>query len=489
MARAIDERVPEEDMSESKRGPETTDQSAADVCSSNTVRPAETLVLAAGSDPGGWKLVKRALAGRFTVAYSIDLAGTLELLARERPTVLLLCSALLDTSTNACLKSVTASHPDLKVIVLGAASRAAKAYDNVVYLGASIRPSDLLSTVRELCSEDTGACPPEEGGEVDLPAYREMVIGSSPSMRRAVETLRRVAKVDVTVLLSGESGTGKELFARRLHCLSGRARGPFRAVNLPAVPGELFESVLFGHERGAFTGATEQRAGVFEQAHKGTLFLDEIASTDIVLQSKLLRTIQEGEFERVGGQGPTPCDTRIVAATNVDLVEAVKRKEFREDLYHRLSVIVIDIPPLRRRAEDIPFLVEMFCKKYAQKFGIPTPEIESNAISSLQKCEWQGNVRELENRVQRALLLARGDKLQAEDFLEDSQGDEGAWRIHFGGCEHSLEQVEHAYIAQVLERHEGNQSKAAQVLGIDRKTLRAKRQRAVDFAPTKLLSV
>lgn len=461
-------------MSDSKSTPTTSKQ---------------TLVLAAGSNPDGWKLVKRALTGRFTVAYSIDLAGTMELLGREKPRVLLLCSALLDTNTDSCLDKVTKAHPALQVIVLSSAPQPKKARENVAYLDGSVRPSDLLSTVRELSSDPPSKVASDEGSEPDLPAYREMVIGNSSAMRKAVETLRRVAGVDVTVLLSGESGTGKELFARRVHCMSSRARGPFRAVNLPAVPGELFESVLFGHERGAFTGATAQRTGVFEQADHGTLFLDEVASTDLILQTKLLRAIQEGEIERVGSQGPIACDARIVAATNIDLKDAVERKEFREDLYHRLSVITIDIPPLRRRPEDIPLLVDSFSKKYAKKFGIAVPEIDSKTMTALQRCEWQGNVRELENRVQRALLLSRGEKLVTEDFLGESDNSDAAWRIHFGGCEHSLEQVEHAYITQVLERHEGNQSKAAQVLGIDRKTLRAKRQRSVDLAPAKLLSV
>jgi two-component system response regulator HydG len=270
--------------------------------------------------------------------------------------------------------------------------------------------------------------------------------------------------------------------------MSARARGPFRAVNLPAVPHELFESVLFGHERGAFTGAVTQSTGAFEQAHEGTLFLDEIASLALAVQPKLLRVIQEGEVEPVGGRGPKQCDVRVVAAANLDLVEAVRRREFREDLYHRLSVVTIEIPPLRQRVEDIPLLVSFFVDKYAAKFGRSVPEVSGEAMVALQREPWTGNVRELENCVQRALVLASGDRLERDDFVL-SRPERSASRIHFACCDYCLEDVEKAYIERVLEHTDGNQSQAARILGIDRKTLRAKRERFGSVGRHELQSV
>jgi DNA-binding NtrC family response regulator len=452
-------------------------------------RRSKPFVLVVGGYPDSWKNAKRALAGQCAVAYAIDLAGTRELLARGNPTALLIYSDLLDATIDESLDTLATHHPELKIIVIGGGRK--RDMRGGVHLGEDVSPSALLAAIQESSTEGADASDLKQQ-ECALPAYREMVLGKSPVMRKAIEMIRRVARTDVSVLLSGESGTGKELFARRLHCLSRRARGPFRALNLPAIPGELFESVLFGHERGSFTGAVDKSVGAFEQASGGTLFLDEVASTDYALQAKLLRAIQEGEIERVGGRSQIKCDTRIVAASNVDLEEAVSRQEFREDLYHRLSVIVIEIPPLRRRVEDIPLLVDAFLRRYAKEFEIPVPELGSETMEVLQRQEWSGNVRQLENSVQRALLLNHKPTLRPEDFLGERRAKSAAWGINFGSCEHSLQHIEHAYIEQVLERHEGNQSKAAQVLGIDRKTLRTKRQRATGSqapAETRLHSV
>jgi len=454
----------------------------------------ESLVLAAGADPGRWQCVQKALGGELAVAFAIDLRGTLDLLAREKPSLLILCSDLIDASVEECLDRLDKRAPStLRVIVIGrdgaCSSAETPSRPRTVHLKADSVREGLLTAAKALLEIDSGrrTCKRAEirqrgaQGEdelFDFPAYRPMVLGKSPAMRKVVETLRRVARVDVTVLLSGETGTGKELFARRIHCMSDRARGPFRAVSLPAVPNELFESVLFGHERGAFTGAIANTTGAFEQSREGSLFLDEVSSLGLESQPKLLRAIQEKEIERVGARGPVACDTRIVAATNAPLADAVAQGAFREDLFHRLSVVTIEIPPLRRRPEDIPLLAEFFVKKYVKEFRLEeVPELGAEAIQALKAHEWSGNVRELENRVQKALLLNTGGALEATDLFEEPRGLGAASPIHFGGCKYSLAEVEQAYISEVIQHTEGNQSRAAQILEIDRKTLRTKLQK------------
>ena len=441
----------------------------------------ESLILAAGADPGRWKLVQRALAGELPVAFSIDLCGTLDLVSREKPAVLVLCSDLLDASVEECLSRLESSaHDSMGLIVIGDCAADTACSTRRVHLEEVAIAEELPRAVRELsgASEAPSPCAHRDADLFDFPANRPMVLGSSRAMRKVLDVIRRVASVDVTVLLYGETGTGKELIARRIHCMSHRARKPFRAVSLPAVPNELFESILFGHERGAFTGAVCHNAGAFEQAQGGTLFLDEVSSLRMEAQPKLLRAIQEKEIERVGAREPLACDVRIVAATNRDLGEAVAAQEFREDLYHRLSVVTLEVPPLRRRPEDIPQLVHFFLQRYAEEYGRDIPVVSRAAQQALAAHDWSGNVRELENRTQRALLLSNRDTLCPEDFFTEPFASAAGSGIHFGKCELSLAEVEHAYIEEVMVRTEGNQSRAAQILEIDRKTLRAKLQRA-----------
>ena len=457
------------------------------------------LILVAGSNPSRWQLVQRALAGRFPVSFAVDLRGTLDLVARQRPPVLLLSSALLDADVETCLERLSRQHPELQIIVIRDGSADTRPtppkgqpcscidLDAVPEMLEPMVEAMLPSRRPVPAAAARGASAPKGGATAarrdpdddlfDFPASRPLVLGTSAPMQRVAEVIRRVAPTDVTVLLGGESGTGKELFARRIHCMSLRARGPFRAVSLPSVPAELFESVMFGHERGAFTGAVAQSPGCFEKAQQGTLFLDEISSLKLECQPKLLRAIQEREVERVGAREPLACDVRIIAATNVDLRRMVAEQSFREDLYHRLSVITLELPPLRRHAEDIPALLDFFLRRYARAFNCTVPELAADALGLLQRHRWPGNVRELENRVQRALLLGRRDKpLRAEDLLQD-EPERSSASFQFDSCEHSLASVEQAYIERVLEHTEGNQSRAAQLLQIDRKTLRAKLQK------------
>src|SRR6187431_77021 len=245
---------------------------------------------------------------------------------------------------------------------------------------------------------------------------REFIVGPSKLTRDIVDLVQKVAKLSATVLILGESGTGKELLARLIHRESGKAEAPFIAVNLAAIPRELVESTLFGHERGSFTGAVKQQLGKFELASGGTLFLDEVGDLPIELQSKLLRAIQEGEIERVGGAKPIKTDFRLIAATNVDLEKAVKDGRFREDLYYRINVIPIKLPPLRDRTEDVPQLAEFFLRRYNSRFRKRIQGVTDSTMAMLKRYWWPGNIRELENLIERLVAVSDKDYIAEEDL-------------------------------------------------------------------------
>ncbi|HEY6196445.1 MAG TPA: sigma-54 dependent transcriptional regulator [Candidatus Eisenbacteria bacterium] len=295
------------------------------------------------------------------------------------------------------------------------------------------------------------------------------VVGESPAARAALELVRKVAGTDSTVLLRGESGTGKDLFARTLHALSRRAGGPWVKVNCGALPEALLESELFGHEKGAFTGAVRQKPGRFEDAHGGTLFLDEIGEMPPALQVKLLQAIEEKTFTRVGGNKPLTVDARIVAATNRPLEEMVKARTFREDLFFRLNVFPIVLPPLRERPGDVPRLVEHVLRRH----GAPPDKVAPAAMRALEGYAFPGNVRELEHTIERALILAGPDEITAQhlSFAQPEPSTVHAWvpRIPAEGL--SLEALEKELILQALERAAGNKSAAARLLGLTRRTL------------------
>jgi len=306
------------------------------------------------------------------------------------------------------------------------------------------------------------------------------IIGKSPGMLEVAENIQKVAPTKTTVLLLGESGTGKELFARAIHFLSPRREHPFVTINCAAIPRELLESELFGHEKGAFTGAEERKLGKFELANKGTVFLDEIGEMDMALQSKVLRTLQEGEIERVGGTSSIKVDIRIIAASNKDLERAVAEKSFREDLYYRLSVFPITIPPLRERKEDIPALVEHFISKYSAEMNLPKKDIAPDALEVLRDYPWKGNVRELENVIERALILCEGDTITPKDLRLNPVGYSGT--LTEIPLEGSLDEVartalkiaESRRIKKALEDTGGNKTKAAELLKVSYKTLLTK---------------
>ncbi len=345
----------------------------------------------------------------------------------------------------------------------------------------AMRTRALQSEVRELRREVSGLAQPGE-----------RLVGSSPALLEVFKTIGRVARGDVPVLITGESGTGKELVARAIHGASARASEPLIAVNAAAIPRELLESELFGHERGAFTGAVDARLGRFREANGGTLFLDEIGDMPVDLQAKLLRVLQSGEVTPVGGRRPERVDVRVVAATHTDLEEAVAEGRFREDLLYRLRVVPIHMPPLRERPEDIPTLAEHFLQRYGAELAEGQPVLAPATVERLIDHDWPGNVRELENAIKRALVLAGSEVLSPDDFgfltarppsvptaadLESLVVDEA--RLALRGPDPAvyrelLPRVERAVIETVLDETGGNQIRAAALLGINRNTLRKK---------------
>ena len=306
---------------------------------------------------------------------------------------------------------------------------------------------------------------------------REFVVGPSRSTRSVVELVQKVAKISATVLVLGESGTGKELLARMIHRESGRPTAPFVAVNLAAIPKELVESALFGHEKGAFTGAIRQQLGKFELAAGGTLFLDEIGDLKYELQAKLLRAIQEEEIERVGGTHPIKTDLRLIAATNVDLEKAVKDGRFREDLYYRLNVIPIRMPALRDRQEDLPELARFFLRKYSIKFRKNVQGIADSTLDILSSYWWPGNIRELENLIERLVAVSDKDWITDEDLpyeLHVAKLDTQDQTSTENLLERALSTFERNFIVRALEKSSWNVTATSRALGIPLSTLKFK---------------
>jgi DNA-binding NtrC family response regulator len=323
------------------------------------------------------------------------------------------------------------------------------------------------------------------------------IIGESAALERVLETLHTVAPTRATVLVQGESGTGKELIARTIHTQSDRNDGPFISINCAALPEALVESTLFGHEKGAFTGALKQVKGAFERANHGTLLLDEVSEMRLDLQAKLLRVLQEQEFERVGGSAPIHVDVRVIATTNRDLAAEVRAGRFREDLFYRLSVVPLRVPPLRERPEDIPLLVQAFAGRTAREIGRPVPAIDAETIALLQGYDWPGNVRELSHAVERAVILSPDVVLRPEAFSHERFGlaggpaggpgvapvpGNGSARPAGGGprivlTSFDIAEAEATLIVHALDATGQNRTRAADLLGISVRTLRNKLNR------------
>ncbi len=305
------------------------------------------------------------------------------------------------------------------------------------------------------------------------------IIGSSPTMVEVYKTIAKVAPTDATVLIQGESGTGKELVARSIHRLGGRKERPFQAVNCASVAESLLESELFGFVKGAFTGASTSKRGIFEVANQGTVFLDEIGDTTAAMQSKLLRVLESGEILPVGGTTPTHVDVRIIAATHRDLTVQVAQRKFREDLYYRLKVVTIELPALRERISDLPLLFDFFLRKYSARQG-KTFAVHPEVLSLLQSFSWPGNVRQLENVVERAVALNTSGVFAKEDLPEEIQISGAKPRRSARDSWPTLAEIEEQYIQEVIAAADGNLSRAAEILGIDRRTLYRRLDRATE---------
>jgi two-component system, NtrC family, response regulator HydG len=385
------------------------------------------------------------------------------------------------------LRAAKAILPDVDVILLtafGTVEEAVKAMKDGAYdfLTKPFRREQLIKLIdkalerRDLIEQNRDLKKQLE----DLRAKGQM-IGASPTWRRMMTLVEQVADSSATILIQGESGTGKELVARTIHERSARRNGPFVAVNCAALPETLLESELFGYEKGAFTGAAGRKEGRFELANGGTLFLDEVADLSLVTQPKILRVLQEGEFERLGGTRTIQIDVRIVAATNRDLSEMVKDKRFREDLYYRLNVITVRVPPLREHPEDIRLLAQHYLRVYSAKNGRKLEAFSSEAIARLESYAWPGNVRELENLVERSVLLARKDRIDAEDLPEEVMGVKRPPRdaiLELVGT--PLADIEERLLDETLRITGGNKTQAAELLGIDVRTVARKLERRKD---------
>jgi DNA-binding NtrC family response regulator len=381
------------------------------------------------------------------------------------------------------LQIVRENYPLAEVVMLSAASDVESAVQAVKLgayhvLPADAAPDAVRTTLAHAAErQDLSRQVLTLSAQVEEQGGREFVTGPSVVTREMMELVDKVAGLSATVLLLGESGTGKELIARRIHQRSGAPEAPFIPVNVAAIPRDLVESTLFGHEKGAFTGAVRQQIGKFELAHGGTLFLDEIGDLRPELQAKLLRAIQEGEIERVGGAKPIRVTFRLLAATNVDLARAVKEGAFREDLYYRLNVIPVRLPPLRERLEDLPVLVQFFLRRYSARFHKPVQGIAESTLRLLAGHGWPGNVRELENLIER--LVATTDR----DWITD---DDLPFEFHVAGIDrdpgqHLLDRVmttfERNFIIRALERGGWNVTQTARYLGIPLSTLKFKMDR------------
>ncbi|HPW64751.1 MAG TPA: sigma-54 dependent transcriptional regulator [Candidatus Omnitrophota bacterium] len=378
------------------------------------------------------------------------------------------------------LEKIREEKPSAKVILLtayGSVEDAVKAMKKgaFYYLTKPVNLEELELLVKKTFSSRQLE---EENRELKREIFSERyhegtLIAESPKMKELLRTADKIAASSASVLIEGESGTGKELIARRIHEMSPRSQNPFVAVHCAALTETLLSSELFGHEKGAFTGAVERRQGRFERAHQGSLFLDEIGEISKDTQVKLLRVLQEGEFERVGGVKTIKVDVRLIAATNKTLIDEVKKQSFREDLYYRINVIYLKMPPLRERKEDIPPLVNTFMRQYGIQNGKKLRGIAPDALEALLRYDWPGNVRELKNIVERMIVLSAGEELTLDQVPDDIRGPRpvAASFVSGNSAVTTLTDAEKELIRNALRETNGNKSKAAEKLGISRRTL------------------
>ncbi len=394
------------------------------------------------------------------------------------------------------LKGVKTVSPETPVIVITAYGTVNTAVEAMKEGAADfiMKPfslDDLELVVKNVL--DTSTHSAEDGETVPRPGGEREIFTRDAKIQSILELLKSVAKSRSSVLIQGDSGTGKELLARYIHRMSPRRNKPFVAVNCAAIPANLLESEMFGYEKGAFTGAALRRVGKFELADGGTLLLDEISEMDMQLQAKLLRAIQESEIDRLGGKGPVSVDVRIIATTNADLKKRIADKTFREDLFYRLNVIPVKIPPLRERRGDILFLAGHFLEKFSGLAGRKKPRLAEESIAILEGYPWPGNVRELENVIERAVLICKGDQILPEDlFMEEIDGGQAALETpekcsgaYRSGEALTLREMEKTLIFDTLKKAKGNKTRASQLLGISVRTMRNKlNEYKLDIAET-----
>jgi two-component system response regulator AtoC len=442
------------------------------------------VVLAIDDEPGVRESLQLILQDEFEVLEAPDGAAALAILAARRVDVALLDVRMPGEPGSKVLPRILAIDESIPVILITADPHLRMAVDAMKagaydYLAKPWDVDEILSLVREAARQ--------RGMERELRYLRaefdrthgfDQLVGRHPKMVRLYELIAQVAQTHATVLVSAESGTGKELVARAIHNQSPRRAQPFVAVNLAAIPDTLLESELFGHEKGAFTGAYSRKLGKFELAHGGTLFLDEVGSLRVDLQAKLLRALQQREIERLGGTRTIQVDVRIIAATTTDLRQAIRARAFREDLYYRLHVVPIGIPPLRERKSDLPDLAAHFVRKYSQDFKKDVRGLSRGALLALDGYDWPGNVRELENIIERSVALATRPVIGLDDLPLDLAMNEVAPGRGEGEVPLTLKEArdrfEQAYVLRALERDDWNQSRAARGLGVHRNTLIAR---------------
>lgn len=439
------------------------------------------VVLVVDDDKNTRTGLDRALRQKYDVRQAESAPSAMDQLARGDVDVMLTDMRMPGMDGLELLRRVQTRYPSVICVLLtayGSVEAAVEAMKQGAY-DFLTKPVNLdhLDVVldRALHSQAMEAKVEELEGCLDDKYGMEQIIGQSAEMRQVFDRIRQIAPTQATVLVRGASGTGKELVAQALHRLSGRARGPFIAVHCAALSPTLLESELFGHERGAFTGATARRKGRFEQADGGTLFLDEISEIDASLQVKLLRVLETRTFERVGGEEPITVDIRLIAATNRNLEEWVREDKFREDLYFRLNVVDITLPPLAQHADDILLLCNAFIHEFAEKHGREISGLTAEAVTLLEAYAWPGNVRELRNTIEKMVVLAHGDRLGARDVpsnIRDAvKGLAPAARSSPAADSGSLADSERARILAALARHDQNRTQAAVELGISRRTL------------------
>lgn len=442
----------------------------------------KAVILVVDDDTAHRTMLKAHLGGEGYEIVEADDGDVAIHLAREREIDLVLLDLKMKrVGGMEALAAIQEVKPKLPVIIITAFSSVENAVEAMKkgafdYVTKPVDAVELTLTVEralnfERLQQENDALKERLGEKFDLGS----IIGNSRPMRELFETLAMVAPSDATVLITGESGTGKELLANAVHQNSPREGGPFVKVNCASLHENLLESELFGHEKGAFTGAAEQRKGRFELAHKGTLFLDEIGDMSPTTQAKILRVLQEGEFERLGGTKTIKVDVRLLAATHKDLPKMVEAGSFRQDLFFRLSVVPLELPPLRERAEDIPVLAGHFLEKYSTKNRKDIRSLLPEALDALLAYAWPGNIRELENTLERAVILCLGEQISLREMptpvREAAESTERPFTLRPG---HSLKEMEKDLIRATLVQTDGNRTRAAEILGITRQTLQNK---------------